>query len=291
MSSSRLRELQADDADAVAALFVETYGDVRLIDAEEIRSWLANDQLRPEWLRVLELDGSIVGYGDISPDEKSLALDVAAPDHWDGFFEWAEDEAQERSLPEVRLYFAEGHELESVVARRGYSHWHSSFRMETELDEPAAPELPAGIEAGPYRDQDAETLRHALNEAFALDPTWNALTPELFRSWYLESRGFEPALWSLAWDGDRLAGFSLAYRGRGSDETLGWIGTLGVREPWRRRGLGEALLRTSFRQLWERRFHRAGLGVDARNVTGALRLYERAGMRQIHRSNGWSKRL
>ena len=43
MSSSRLRELQDDDADAVAALFVETYGDVRLVDAEEIRSWLANE--------------------------------------------------------------------------------------------------------------------------------------------------------------------------------------------------------------------------------------------------------
>ena len=178
MSSFPLRELQAADADAVAAFFVETYGNVRLIDAEEIRSWLANEQLRPEWLRVLEVGGMVVGYGDISPDDKSLGFDVAAPGHWEVFFDWAEHEARERSLPEVRLYFAEGHELESLVANRGYAHWHSSFRMETGLDDPPPPELPERIEVRQYTEGDAEPLRQALNEAFVLDPTWNEVTPD-----------------------------------------------------------------------------------------------------------------
>jgi mycothiol synthase len=292
MSSSPFRELRADDAEQVAALFRTAFGDARLIDAEEIRTWLDNDDLKPEWLRVLEVDGRIVGYGDIYPGERDLALDVAAPGHWAAFFDWAEDEARDRGLPEVRTWFADGHELERDVDTRGYSVTRSSFRMEIALDDPARSEPPAGIELRPYADSDAEPLRAALNEAFARDPLWQRVTPEAFRGgFYLESRGFDPMLWALAWDEDELAGFSLAYLGRGSDEMLGWVGTLGVREPWRRRGLGETLLRTSFRAFWERGFRRAGLGVDAENVTGALRLYERVGMHQVERSNTWVKRL
>lgn len=292
MSSSPLRELRREDAEDVAALFRAAFGDGRLIDAEEIRTWLGNDDLRPEWLRVLELDGRVVGYGDIYPGDRDLALDAAAPGHWDVFFEWAEDEARARGLPEVRTWFADGHELERDVTARGYSLWRASFRMEIALDDPVQPRLPDGLVLRTYTDPDAELLRAGLNEAFALDPTWQEVTAEVFRgAFYLGTRGFDPRLWALAWDGDDLAGFSLAYPGRGSDETLGWIGTLGVREAWRRRGLGEALLRTSFRALWDCGFRRAGLGVDAENVTGALRLYERVGMRQVQRSNSWTKRI
>lgn len=292
MSSSRLRELQADDAESVAALFRETFGDVRLIDAEEIRTWLTQADLKPEWLRVLELEGRVVGYGDIYPGDRDLALDAAAPGHWEVFFDWAEGEARARGVPEVRTWFADGHELERDVAARGYSLARASFTMEIALDDPRLPEPLDGLEIGTYTDADAEPLRAALNEAFAVDPIWHEVTPEVFHGgFYLQSRGFDPTLWAIARDGAQLAGFSLAYRGRGSDESLGWIGTLGVREPWRRRGLGEALLRTSFRALWEHGFRRAGLGVDAENVTGALRLYERVGMHQVYRSNTWTKQV
>ena len=94
MTSSPLRELRTNDAEHVAALFRSTFGDVRLIDAEEIRTWLANEDLKPEWLRVLELEGRVVGYGDIYPSDRDLALDAAAPGHWDVFLDWAEDEAR-----------------------------------------------------------------------------------------------------------------------------------------------------------------------------------------------------
>jgi mycothiol synthase len=62
---------------------------------------------------------------------------------------------------------------------------------------------------------------------------------------------------------------------------------LGVRPAWRRRGLGEALLREAFHAMYGRGFTRIGLGVDAENVSGAVRLYERAGMRQVRRSDTW----
>src|SRR3954452_20026654 len=96
MSSSRLRRLRPDDAERVAALFTESFGDVRGLDAEEIRSWLRNTELQPEWLKVLEEDGRVVGYGDIWVQSDEVALDAAAPGHWQPFFEWAEAEARER---------------------------------------------------------------------------------------------------------------------------------------------------------------------------------------------------
>ena len=59
---------------------------------------------------------------------------------------------------------------------------------------------------------------------------------------------------------------------------MGWIRSLFVRRPWRRRGLGMALLLDAFRRFHERGERKVGLGVDAESETGATRLYERAGM-------------
>ena len=287
MSSSPLRQLSADDADAVAALFVASYGDARQIDAEEVRSWLGNTELEPGWLKVLAESGEVVGYGDIWVHEDELALDVAAPGRWDAFFDWAEAEARTRALGKVRTTPPAGHEVCEIAAARGYRYWRSSFTMEIALRDPQPTALPDGFELRPYTDVDAETLRAGLNEAFALDPFWHEVTPWSFREFYLRSRGFDRVLWLLAWRGDELAGFALGYAGQGSDESLGWIGSLGVRAPWRRRGLGEALLRSAFQSLHARGFRRVGLGVDAENATGAVALYERAGMRVVRQTDNW----
>jgi mycothiol synthase len=287
MSSSRLRPLERDDAAAVAELFVACFGDARQVDAEEIRSWLDNAEFDPDWLRVLDDDGRVVGYGDIWPQEDELVLDVATRDRWDVFLDWAEASARERKLPRVRTAPPADHELARVCEARGYRYWRSSFTMEIELDDMPDAVVPDGLTLTTYADEHEATLVAALNESFAADPFWHAVTSSNFREFYLRSRGFDPELWTLAWDRGALAGYSLAYLQHGSDETLGWVGTLGVREPWRRRGLGEALLRSSFAKLHARGLRRAGLGVDAENVTGALRLYERAGMHKIGQTDNW----
>jgi mycothiol synthase len=282
-----LRELREDDAEAVARLFVEAYGDDRRLDAEEIRSWLANEELRPEWLRVLELDGRVVGYGDIYVHPGRVQLDVAAPGHWDPFLDWAEREAAGRGVS-THAYFPAGHELERIVEQRGYRLARSSYHMAIELpDEPAAPALPDGLTLRRFREGDEEPLRAALNEAFADDWEWHDVSPTNFREFYLRARGFDPDLWLLAEDAGELAGFVLAYPERVGDEGFGWVGTLGVRKPWRRRGLGESLLRAAFGELYRRGRRHVGLGVDAENVTGALRLYERVGMHVLRRSDNW----
>ena len=57
--------------------------------------------------------------------------------------------------------------------------------------------------------------------------------------------------------------------------------TLGVRRPYRRRGLGEALLRAAFGFLFARGMRRVILHVDSESLTGATRLYQRAGMQVV----------
>jgi ribosomal protein S18 acetylase RimI-like enzyme len=59
---------------------------------------------------------------------------------------------------------------------------------------------------------------------------------------------------------------------------IGWVGTLGVRRPWRKKGLGLALLLHSFGEFHKRGMKTIGLIVDAANPTGATHLYQKAGM-------------
>ena len=102
---------------------------------------------------------------------------------------------------------------------------------------------------------------------------------ENFRTFWRTNEKFDSTLYFLALDGDEVAGVSLCYPSADDDPDMGWVGSLGVRRPWRRTGLGLALLQRSFREFHQRGRHKVGLGVDAQNLTGATRLYTKAGMR------------
>jgi mycothiol synthase len=291
MISSQLRELRKEDAEQVAALFVGAFGEARKLDAGEVASWLRDPGLRPEDLRVLEEDGRIVGYCDVGIREDTLFVDLAAPGRWSELLDWAESEARARGAAKTSLFAPHEHELAAVAEARGYDKRRESLTMEIELDSPPPPGDTRGLEVRTYRDDDHDAVIDALNDSFAEDAYWQTITPERFRERFLKARGFDPALWFLAWDGDQLAGFALDYPEFGTDVDLGLVQWLGVRKQWRRRGLGEALLRRSFAELYARGKRRVGLGVDAQNITGALRLYERVGMHATRRYGIWQKDL
>ena len=64
-----------------------------------------------------------------------------------------------------------------------------------------------------------------------------------------------------------------------------------MRRPWRHMGLGMALLLHSFREFYRRGTHKVGLSVDSQNLTGATRLYERAGMHVARQYDTYQKEL
>ncbi len=76
-------------------------------------------------------------------------------------------------------------------------------------------------------------------------------------------------------DGDEIAA---TVRNEANRNGGGYVGAIGVRRPWRGRGLARALLARTFNEFYERGQSRVTLGVDAQNPTGATQLYESIGM-------------
>jgi len=79
-------------------------------------------------------------------------------------------------------------------------------------------------------------------------------------------------------DGGCVAGFALGRSHLSLDLFRGVIASLAVRPAWRRRGLGLALLRNALGEFYRRGCGSVELLVDGDSLTGALRLYERAGV-------------
>src|SRR5690349_2587947 len=164
----------------------------------------------------------------------------------------------------------------SLHLNEGYQPIRYHWRMEIALDgPPPEPNLPAGMELRPFvKGEHDAAVWQAQNEAFRDHPGSHDWTLEEWRRVRLGDPEFDPSLWAIAWDGSEVAGFSLNRYRTG----IGWIRTLGVRRPWRKRGLGEALLLHSFGEYYRRGMKTIGLGVNANNPTGATRLYQKVGM-------------
>lgn len=160
--------------------------------------------------------------------------------------------------------------------------------MVIDLDEsPLQPRPPEGLRIRPYlKGPDDRPTWEAVEEAF--DDHWGNVR-DTFEEWseMYERETFDPALWFLAVEGDQIAGASLC-SDRGD---MGWVGSLSVRRPWRRRGVASALLHHTFGEFYRRGQRRIGLGVDASSLTGATRVYERVGMRVDQRTVMYSKML
>jgi mycothiol synthase len=102
---------------------------------------------------------------------------------------------------------------------------------------------------------------------------------------------FDPGLWFLAMDGDEIAGLCLCSGRTTEDPEMGWVRILAVRRPWRRRGLGLALLGIAFETCRRKGCRRVGLSVDANSLTGATALYEKAGMHVLSINHTYQKEL
>ena len=167
------------------------------------------------------------------------------------------------------------HDRRAMLAGLGYLRARDFFLMRIDLARGfEAAEPPDGFEVRAFRPgMDERALYDATQEAFAEHFNFE---PETFDDWVAEwtARDIVPELWFVAWDGGEVAGEVAAVR-RGRDV---YIESVSVRKGWRGRGLALALLLLEFAALHERGLDDVFLGVDAENATGAVQLYERAGM-------------
>lgn len=276
------RPIGPSDAAAVAALIDEDEvfaGFRSRLGPEDVEEWASRTNLASDsWL--LERDGRLLAAGGgqlhvgtyfargcVHPEAKDRGLGAI-------LLGLSEARAQEHRVPSVHQV-ALGPDIGArrLFASRGYREVRRHYAMTIELEEaPPAPELPRGLTLERFREGEERRWYAAANEIF--EDEWGFdLGP--FEDWWRLRAGDDHSLWLLLRDGPEIAGLVQAESGRRGGGLVNW---LGVRRPWRRRGLGRALLLQAFRELHARGANRVGLGVDAENPSGATRLYESVGM-------------
>jgi ribosomal protein S18 acetylase RimI-like enzyme len=206
----------------------------------------------------------------------------------------AEARGREQAEAPILRVTAQGHEpvLRQALERAGWAPIRHSFQMRIELDgELPKPAWPEGLTVRSAERGEEERVYEAHMDSFADHWDFRRQPFEVWRAYSTNPQRYDPSLWWLVEDGKELAAISLNGWDFSGDPQFGWIQVLGVRPRWRKRGLGTALLLHSFRDFKARGATRVGLGVDGENTTGAVGLYERAGMRQVRRNETYEKVL
>jgi mycothiol synthase len=288
-----VRPARLDDADAIhdltAAVDLADSGEAEGYSVEELRDeWSGLDMERDTWV-VESPDDAIVGYAYIR-DRRHVRMDVEGyvhPEHRGKgigtLLVRASDARAREHVPQapegarvVLHNWINGKDAAAcaLLEREGYEPARYFLRMETGLGEVESPAWPDGITVRAFeRDRDERAFFDASEEA--MSDHWGHV-PIDFDEWRQRRMGetFDPSLWFVAEEDGEPAGVMLG----SVSEGIGWVDTLGVRRPWRQRGLGMALLRHAMQTFKDRGLTRMALGVDAASPTGATRLYERAGM-------------
>ncbi len=312
-----LRPAVMENMPAVVDLFnacaLEQVG-TRKFTPEDVRAeWMSPGfNLATDTRIVLDEAGAAVGYvevWDIAPHLRTIAwgrvhLDFRGRGLGTRLLWWAETRARQavpKAAPGARVSLITStvdtdRAGQRLFAHRGFELVRQFLRMEIALDvPPPMPQWPPGINVRPMRPGDERALLRADREAF--QDHWGHVDRPFeadFRRWmhFIENDpNFDAELWFLALDGHEIAGFSLCSPAEPGQGEIGYVKTLGVRRAWRRRGLALALLHHSFGAFYRRGRRKVALGVDAQNLTGALRLYEKAGMRPMRQTNTYEKVL
>jgi mycothiol synthase len=306
-----VRSPREDEAGAIARLINEaSQGEFGVDDVseDEIHRWFMQPELDVgSDVFVGEEAGQPAAYSDVSNIGNAFEqywIDVRLPPRAStevgaAVLSAAERRASEMaaSAPEAKPgrlvagVWSANERLGGVLERAGFRLYRHSFRMVIDLAaEPAAPSSPAGSAIRTFRTGEERAVFEAVDEAFRDSHDHVPGVFEEWQHWTFGRDDFDPSLWWLALDGDDIAGFCLC-RPHETETDMGWVSSLGVRRPWRRRGIARALLLTSFHEFRRRGFARVGLGVDADSKTGANLLYESAGMRPVRRYDLYEKEL
>lgn len=278
-----VRAITRDDAAAVAAIVAADERALRghsQVGAADVLDWWARSDLANDsWL--FEGDGEPAGAGwFFAWGDKGVFAGVVSLE-WKGrgvgaeIAERAEACGRDRGVARMHTFVpADDGAAAALFTGRGYAEVRRFYDMAIELDAaPPDPVLPDGLVLDGFRDEDSRAFQATLDEAF--QDHWDCHgTP--YDEWWNLRRNDDHSLWYVVRDGDEIAA---AVRNESGRLGGGLVAILGVRRPWRGRGLAKALLYRSFGEFWRRGIRRVTLGVDAESPTGATHLYVSVGMR------------
>ena len=226
-------------------------------------------------------DARLKGWGDVHPEHRGRGIGSALLERAEARASEGFEDVLEGLLD---LAVSDGNEEAAGLMRsRGFAYVRSFRHMQIDLD--GAPvdqgEAPDGIDIrGIEPERDLPEIHAIFVDAFREEWGYRVISFEEWKTNEVDAPSFDPGFWFIAEDESGPIG---AVSGLIWGE-LGWVGELGVRTPWRGRGIAAALLRRSFATFGSRGLTRVRLNVDAENPTGAVALYERVGMRRVR---GW----
>jgi len=217
---------------------------------------------------------------------------------------WGESRLRERiaeAPPDARVIVRGGtlstyQPAADLLRQAGYQQVRSFYTMTIEMAAPPpAPSWPPGITIHSMTPDQEEAVYRAVDDAFK--DHWghvDAPFAEGFQRWqhFVKNHPYyDPSVFFLAMDGAEIAGLALCFPKDTEFPDMAWVDDLGIRRPWRRQGLALALLHHAFGEFYRRGIKKVGLGVDASSLTGATKLYEKAGMRVFRQHDSYEKEL
>ena len=240
-------------------------------------------------------DGKLAGYAELI-DNDSPSIYLAERNNVDLAFQFLtilESKAVNRKKASVNLFArisAKNKTLLELFAANGYSSKLSFLIMELVLHEaPASPQWTNGITVRPFAKGQDEQATYQTDEEASKDKGYH--DPLSYEGWVkrmgMEKETFDPSLWFLACEGNEIAGVALNIFVKESN--TGWVDHLSVRQAWRKRGIGKALLLHSFAEFYRRGIQHIKLSVDSKSLTNAPRLYESVGMKTVQQYHIYRK--
>ncbi len=281
---------QVDEGTSVSELRQE-FDDPSVDKARDIRVWE-------------NVDGQLVGLGQLWIPESGEEIDGflwfrVLPTARGGDLEkqivaWAQGRMREVERERgVQIKLRSGTRADksnhiALLEGCGFTADRYFFSMARSLAEPIPePQLPQGFTLRHSEgEQDTEAWVEMFNQSFIDHWNHHDLTVESYRHWRSDP-DYRPELdlIAVATDGT-FAAFCYCHinpednKRKGRNE--GWIGVLGTKRGFRKRGLGRAMLLAGMQRLKAAGVDTARLGVDSENPNGAGQLYESVGFRKLY---------
>jgi ribosomal protein S18 acetylase RimI-like enzyme len=259
----------------------------------------------PRDCALVELDGRVVAYGrasweetitgdhevacilNVDPAARGVGVEQLLLRHALARSEAIIDGFEPARMTRV-VTFVGGRDdhLRAVVEDAGFQRVRQSGQLiRPNFDDIPDIPLPDGFEIRPIDPADSVMHRRVFEagaRAFAQSYGEQAPSEAQFAE-FLGQPSFDPTLWRVAFNGDRIAGQILNFLAEPEPDgsRMGWTESISVQPEFRRRGLARALLAESLRTVRDAGATQAALGVDMQNPNRAQTLYESLGFRVV----------
>lgn len=303
---------------------IESRGTPITADHWQQRHWLDNDvNLATDSLVACLADGRVVGFVELITEPPYVLHQMTGAVHpayrgqgiGSRLVQWAWLRAGQnidKAPDNARLIlhhnlFDSDEPGRALLLDNGFTAVREFVHLRLEMTAPPpTPTECEGIEIRPLQRTDWPKVGPALGEAFA--DHWGVLMfeseedeeadeedetpqpprdPSIFQPDYFNS----PGLCFVAWAGDEVAGSCLCNAKTVENPDAGYLGSLSIRRPWRRRGIGLALTQYALAEFYKRGTRQLLTDTDGESFTQAYNLYQKVGMKIYRREIVYEKEI